>query len=105
MEGVTAEQLARAQMSDTIRGEWDSTLIFAKRLAATNEWNRCDFLSLQMFFLREVYITLRCSYLDTSRPRLVMSAFQRGGSSSKTYVSGNVKTPLPPIPRNFFTLS
>lgn len=36
MEGVTAEQLARAQMSDTIRGEWDSTLIFAKRLAATN---------------------------------------------------------------------
>ena len=85
--------------------ESTSTAKKDKRLAATNEWNRCDFLSLQMFFLREVYITLRCSYLDTSRPRLVMSAFQRGGSSSKTYVSGNVKTPLPPIPRNFFTLS
>ena len=36
MEGVTAEQLARAQMSDAIRGAWDSTLIFAERLASTD---------------------------------------------------------------------
>ena len=36
MEGVTAEQLARAQMSDAIRGAWDPTLIFAERLASTD---------------------------------------------------------------------
>ena len=33
MEGVTAEQLTRAQMNDVIRGEWDSSLVVADYLA------------------------------------------------------------------------
>ena len=34
-----------------------------------------------------------------------MSAFQRGGSSSNTYVSGNVSTPEPPFLRSSLTVS
>ena len=54
---------------------------------------------------RSLYITLRWLYLAASRPSSFMSAFQRGGSSSKTYVSGKVSTPLPPMPRSCLTVS
>ena len=36
MEGVSAKQLARVQMNDVIRGEWDTSLLHADHLAKTN---------------------------------------------------------------------
>lgn len=35
MQGVTAAQLARVQMNDVIRGQWDASLLHADHLAAT----------------------------------------------------------------------
>ncbi len=36
MEGVSAEQLARVQMNDVIRGEWDTSLVVADHLARSD---------------------------------------------------------------------
>ena len=36
MEGVSAEQLTRAQMNDVIRGEWDTSLVVADHLARSD---------------------------------------------------------------------